>query len=369
MELVIRKGRAQDWDAILAVAHSAFKTCDGYFPRSWPHTYPGRCASRFVVCEDAGRIIGVINQTPCVLSVCGQKLKTAGIGSVGVLESERKRGIMSAMLKFSDEWQRRAGTDLGILGGDRLRYRNYGYEFGGAIVASNVGERQLGHVAPVKLRKLTGHDSAAVLRIYRRTPYALARTPLWQKLLIRSDRFTAFGNAGGALRAYFVVEGKDKVVEMAGATPLLPGMLRSHMLKAQVSGLSCHAVPGYAPHGDMLLSGNPSATAHVHFRIFDFGAFLEKMAGPLCERLARFGVKRPVRLVETESESGFDLLARGGRQKLKRAGTGGADIALDSASWVRVFFPPPGGPVAGDIDEVLLRALELPVHISYWDFV
>ena len=374
MTLHVRQGSPAEWKEILAASHTAFNVDRTYFPKGWPHTYPDPGAAEwFVVCEDAGRIIGVINQTPVALRIAGVRLKAVGIGGVGVLPDARKHGAMSAMLRASNAWQNHAGTVLGFLGGERIRYRRYGYELAGQRVTAMITHKQLADAKPVRMRRLTRKDAAGVLRLYRRSPLWVGRDVVWQERLLRRSNFVAYGNASGPLRAYLVI-GKGApqgVHELVGEAHLLPGLLKAHLHRWKLGSIQCAWIPEYAPHAELgRNAGWMSSNAAQQVRLFDFGRFLRQMAGPLGAGFRRFRVAGAVRVRHRDEGTCFDLtLDRTGVLSVAPAqGKGRPDLAMDAAGWVRTFFPPPGGPMLPHrADARLLAAMALPLNFSAWD--
>ena len=404
MAFQIRQGRPADWQEILDVSRAAFSAPSRYFPRGWPHTYPGpRAAERFVVCEEAGRILGVINQTPVPLRIAGVRLNAVGIGGVATLKKHRGRGVMSAMLNASNACQRDAGTCLGFLWGERERYRRYGYEIAGSGLTANFGPKQFADVEPVPLRKLTQKDAPDILRLYRRSTLVVDRTEPWQRLLLRRATFAAYGNRSGPLKAYLVSGRKyrQNIHELIGNAKLLPGLLKAHRLRNSLNEVALSWVTGYRAHLELgRAAASVRADVLTQINIFDFGRFLEKLAAPLGEGFRRSGITGPVRVVHAGERAAFDLALRPtGELLVTRAKPGGkadlaldaagkrdlapdaagnadlapdaagkADLVLDAPGWVRTFFPPPGGLMLEEkADYRLLAALRLPLAMSAWD--
>ena len=132
-------------------------------------------------------------------------------------------------------------------------------------------------------------------------------------------------------------------------------------------------IPDYRPHLELGLDAWWLETRPAEqVAIYDFGRFFEQLAGPLGEGFRRFGITRLVRVRHAGEETAFDLTpGRGGALSVAPArGRREPALALDAAEWVRVFFPPPGGPMLkGDTDPNLLAALALPLTLSGWDSV
>ena len=376
MTLHVRTGRPDEWQEILDVSHAAFGRGPTFFPRGWPHTYPDKTAAEwFVVCEEAGKIVGTINQTPVTVDVCGVRLKAAGLGGVGVLESARLRGAMSAMLKVSNAEQRERGTVLGFLDGPRLRYRRFGFERAGQAVTALLPFGHLAEVEPVPLRRLRIADAADVLRLCRKARFFVRRDRVWQERLLRRWGFIAWGNKSGPLRAYLVAdrEKPDRIHELIGSAQMLPGLLRSHAARHKLEGIRVRWIPRYRPHVKLgrIAEGLEAAPAE-QVGIYDFGRFLTQLAKPLGERFGQFGITDVVRVAHTGEKTALDLkLKRSGALSVTPAtGNRKPDLSLNAAEWVRTFFPPPGGAMPkSKPDARLAAALALPMNFGGWDSV
>ena len=376
MALSVRTGRPAEWQEILDVSHAAFGRDKTFFPHNWPHTYPDKTAAEwFVVCEDAGKIVGTINQTPVTVDVCGVHLKAVGIGGVGVLKSARLRGAMSAMLKASNATQREVGTVLGFLGGERIRYRRYGFEFAGKTVTATSYPGQLASADPVPLRRLRVADAKDILRLHRKVPMFIRRDDDWQRQLLRRWGFVAWGSKSGPLRAYLVAdrEKPHRIHELIGSAQMLPGLLKSWMKRHKLDSVRFTFIPGYAPHAKLArdaawLQDSPGE----QIGIYDFGRFLTQLAGPLGERFRQFAITDVVRVAHTGEKTAFDLkLKRSGVLSVTpAAGSRKPTLSLDAAEWVRTFFPPPGGPMPKSKPAArLIAAFALPMNFGGWDSV
>ena len=376
MTLQVRKGRPDEWQEILDVSHATFGRDKTFFPHNWPHTYPDKMAAEwFVVCEEAGKIVGTINQTPMTVNICGVRLKAVGIGGVGVLESARLRGAMSAMLKASNAEQREAGTVLGFLGGERVRYRRHGFELAGQTVTATVHPSQFPDADPAPLRRLRVVDAKDILKLHRKAPMFVWRDEDWQRQLLRRQNFVAWGNKSGPLRAYLVtpMETPGSVCELIGDARLLPGLLKSWMKRHKLANAGSTFIPGYGPHVGLARDAAwLQQTPATQVGIYDFGRFLTQVAGPLGERFRQFGVTDVIRVAHTGEKTAFDLeLKRNGSLAVTLAtGKRKPRLSFDAAEWIRTFFPPPGGTMLKSKPGArLAAAFALPLNFGVWDSV
>ena len=97
------------------------------------------------VAEEEGRIRGMIGAYPHEYTVAGNTLKTRFIGTVSVHPYARGNGYMKKIMKMIDEELSADGTDYAALGGQRQRYRYFGYETGGIALSFVVDLPNLKH--------------------------------------------------------------------------------------------------------------------------------------------------------------------------------------------------------------------------------
>ena len=377
MKLEIRPGRPSEFKALVEATTRAFGKPKDFFTTHYVHAYPGESAAKAcVVAFHDGRIAGLINQTPMLLRAGRAALKACGLGGVCASPECRGQGVMSGLLKASREWQRKDGTVLGILWGARERYRRYGFEEAGRRLLVSVAARHLQDARPVPLRPATLADAPALARLARATPVGVCRTTEWQELLLRRTNFQASCNRRGPVKAFLVVEqGNPKtVVELAGDFAAARGMLKTHLRLCRADRVQLMAYPGtkigdWAALHSECWANTLAYSGHVC--IYDLGRLLRATASELASRFRAFGVARAVRVRHRDEGTCYELRPRKTGELDVRAVRGGnADLSLDSAEWVRTFFPPPAGPLLRTrADPRLLAALGFELLVPYWDRV
>lgn len=130
MAFALRNERPGDWPSIIEVMHAAF----GHTPDQWAFMYPALYGPMrgksypHIVAEEDGRLLGSLGIYPDVLRVGRARLRNGGLGAVATIPEARGRGVMSALLTEANRQMVRSGTDVSLLGGDRLRYARYGRE-------------------------------------------------------------------------------------------------------------------------------------------------------------------------------------------------------------------------------------------------
>ena len=95
-----------------------------------------------VITED-NKIVSLIRLFPQNFIVGENKIKTGGIGSVATDPEARGKGYMAKLLNYNIERMKEKGCAISVLGGDRYRYGNFGWENGGRQINLNITSRSL----------------------------------------------------------------------------------------------------------------------------------------------------------------------------------------------------------------------------------
>lgn len=145
MAVVYRWGETKDMPRIVEAINHAFRPNEmtedaeknigpeSYFPRVLPKLYLEKdSASCHYLTEEGGAIAGIVGLFPVPLTVGEKTLKLSGIGMVSTRPGYRRKGYMVRMMEDVIAEARRRGDDLLVLGGQRQRYRNFGFDNAGA---------------------------------------------------------------------------------------------------------------------------------------------------------------------------------------------------------------------------------------------
>ncbi|CAL9364375.1 N-acetyltransferase Eis [Nocardiopsis dassonvillei] len=90
--------------------------------------HPVNEPDRFVVAREGGRVVGTANSHPFSLSVPGGPRPAAGVTGVGVRPTHRRRGVLTALMRYQLADLRRRGEHLAILwASEGGIYGRYGY--------------------------------------------------------------------------------------------------------------------------------------------------------------------------------------------------------------------------------------------------
>lgn len=374
MSLQTRPGRPGEWQEILDLSHTAFGTDADYFPNRYPHAYPGaEAAENFIVCEDGGELLGVVNQTPVTLRVGAARLQAAGIGGVCTLPQARGRGVMSAMLRASRELQRRRGTHVGFLWGYRERYRRYGFERAGRQLNAHLERKDLAAADARPLRRLERGEADALLPLVGRLRASVQRERAWLAALLQREQFAVWVT-GTPPAAYLVCPAGAPAgpqCELGGDPDALPGLLKAHLEAHSLDAAGILLCPGTPGH-DALATVAESASLHpaTQVAIYDFPRFLAAVVGELAPALRRRGAG-PLTLHHRGEGATVELRPAGeGAAAVQTvdAGPDEADLALSGPQWVQAFFPSPVTAAAPVVPEPrLAAALALPLVLPPWD--
>ncbi len=131
MAITVRPARQEEYSAWLPLIDQVFFAGKPVFETEFPHLYlpPERTWSWANVAELDGALVGHIGIYPVQLGLSGGgSISAGGIGAVATADAARGKGVMGAMLEHVLRRMREQGFAISILGGDRWRYANYGWE-------------------------------------------------------------------------------------------------------------------------------------------------------------------------------------------------------------------------------------------------
>lgn len=103
------------------------------------------CGKSYVAAED-GKIRAAIGAYDHDISVCGNTLKTRGIGNVAVHPYARSRGYMKKLMNMALDDMIKDGVVLSVLGGRRQRYNYFSYDKTGYVVSMSLNADNMRHI-------------------------------------------------------------------------------------------------------------------------------------------------------------------------------------------------------------------------------
>ena len=194
-----RETRLDEFDELMAFLARTYGHDDvEYFPTHYPRLYrkeKENLKNSFII-KDNGRIVSHVGLFPLDVLVGKTILKAAGIGGVGTDPDYRGQGLMGKLINFAIDKMEKQKYAFSVLGGDRQRYGNFGWELGGRRLLFTVtlrslmwegieaGETRKYNNQPQDLEKIMAFHEAERLKVKRsKNTYQLlmkkAGTEVW----------------------------------------------------------------------------------------------------------------------------------------------------------------------------------------------
>jgi predicted acetyltransferase len=167
---------------------------------------------------DGKRIVGGAGAFPLQLTVPGGRVPCAGVSVVGVLPSDRRRGVLKRMMEAQLVDARAAGELVAALwASEETIYGRFGYGMTTLTLLVEADRRRVriapGVPAQGRVRLVDAEESARVFprvyeRVAARTPGHLARTKDWWEIRKLGDRPEQRRGAGPLVRALLERDGR-----------------------------------------------------------------------------------------------------------------------------------------------------------------
>lgn len=292
-----------------------------------------------------GRIVGVYGIFPRRLRVGSAELSAAGIGGVCTHRAHRGQGIMTFMIRAGDQIMRRAGMDVAGLGGDRFRYRTFGWDGGGRLYRFVLTQRSLrcSGVAPGRARVCQPQrDLPRVRRAHDALQYRLARPKAYfQRVIGRPGRDLVVSDQPGRF-AYAFVERPCRLVEVAGHPDGL-GAIAWHLIKRRhAQQVEVHIGPEDSDLFRWLVACGAESRSHVsaswQIRILDLFSTLIKLLPEIRRRAPRGLPEGRITLTMRDSDQTATL--RFGRRFAVERWCSRTRLTLSDAEMTRLILGP-----------------------------
>lgn len=239
MEIELKKCTVKNYKEFFRIANAAFN-------RSGPNWFEDNGGHIFLQKEDpmfeayvnnnfiayfddepAGTIgiypINAVTESGC--------FKVAGIGTVGVLEEHRGKGIMSFMMEKALAEVEKQGYELSWLVGERQRYKNFGYDLGGKTLRVNLdlkSFRKFTENGSISTKTPETDDYMDMDEMHKGYQNRVVRgRELWTRHLARKNLVWKYMDK----KAYFVFDRKtpELILEAAGNFEVLVSMVKQHV--------------------------------------------------------------------------------------------------------------------------------------------
>jgi predicted N-acetyltransferase YhbS len=193
--------------------------------------------------------VGTIGIYPIRVVAGERQLWVAGIGTVGVLPAHRGVGVMSAMLQEILSILDQSDYDLSWLWGERIRYKNYGYDLGGKTLQISLDQKTFRAFQPLPRQIVTNPGKEDIERMdefYKRYSYRVVRNhKQWERHLKRVNLTWKVSEDG----SYAVFRGENPrvICEVAGTFQGIVSILSEHVKKHNLTQLAISA--SFERHG------------------------------------------------------------------------------------------------------------------------
>lgn len=193
------------------------------------------------IMKDKGQIVASIGIYPmpmhCTLHEEVVHFTMAGIGSVAVDKAYRGKGIMTAMLQQVNQKMRDQGYPISWLGGDRFRYKNYGWDIAGMQHQMTVTRADLNKMDITKAAgvEATEKDIPVLQEIYKNYDNRQLRSEaLWLSHLRRKGLITSIQGDSYLIHD---VSRPEHLSELVGERDML-SLLYGHMIHYQLDSVT-----------------------------------------------------------------------------------------------------------------------------------
>lgn len=224
MEEIIQV-RLDEFDQLMTFLARAYG-CDGadWFPKHYGHIYkrePENLKNSFII-KDKDRIVSHVGLFPLEVLVGTSVFKVGGIGGVGTDPDYRGHGLMRQLLEFVINKMEKEGYSFSVLWGDRQRYGNFGWEFGGRKLVININERSLAWkgVKEGEIRRYNGEAEILekIIALHEPERLKVKRSREIYQLLMKKAGFEVWLGK----ESYIVLSGEGKIRDAveSGGDPL-----------------------------------------------------------------------------------------------------------------------------------------------------
>ena len=247
---------AKDLDGIIDFANMVFfmLRVPHNFEQILPKVYaaPHLKADIHVIAEEEGRLCGCLGMLVFPLRVAGETLQVGYLGTMSVHPRVRGRGTMGTLMQKQMARAREMGLDMVVLGGQRQRYGNHGFETCGATFGYSISAANVRHAMTaadhtgLKFVPMAQEDVPFALALYDGQAVAGARTPENFLDAVRSYGEKPYILLRGEQKIGYVVTSKDgqRISElvMASEEDILPA-IKGYMQQMGVGNLRVDAMP------------------------------------------------------------------------------------------------------------------------------
>jgi predicted acetyltransferase len=234
----INRPKLSEYDRIQRFLEDVYGHSYNYFSLAYPQVWKKENSDLknvFVIREEEN-IVSLVRIFPLKTVQNGIDVNLAGIGSVSTLYSHRGKGYMTELLKASFKEMARQKFPLSVLGGDRHRYGNFGYENGGRVLNITVSTRDIlrGNIKSLTAKRYGGEKNILqkMIKTYNNLNYRKKRSEREFKEIYTKPRIAVYYTVEGKNFAFVVMSATEfrdsntRVLEFAGKDEMILGLLQ-----------------------------------------------------------------------------------------------------------------------------------------------
>ena len=297
----------------------------------------------------------------------GIELRVGGIGQVSCLPGCRGKGMMTDLLNATIARMTRDGYHVSILGGDRQRYRRFGWEVAGTARNLWLGSRRINGkpVLPAEDNRPTrwiGGESTIdkIHAAYQTNVSRILRTREETRLCLQRVNLATWIHTRDGKFAYICLS-DNRIAEYGGDLATFEELL-SFLLARRGLSVQIPAEEGSGQLDALMLqfAGNFSQNPVDMIRIFSLKSILELYRPILNCRLATWQGS----IVLEIADDGEKVQISRTSGSLQIASTSAAsDLKLDRPTWAPTLFGPftQGIPADPRIQSFVRQAFPLPI--------
>ena len=334
------------------------------------------CRNLLIIKEE-GRIVSHVALIPRRFHIDGITLKVGGIGGVATHPDYRRRGFAGILLKEAIRRMEKEGYDISILGGDRHRYRWFGWETAGRQYIHVLNKRSLPFLSKtrhLRIRRYKNQDLDRIRAVHARFPLRVERKRrdyqlLFQhpdtRILVCEDK-KKFGYI--LLRAQ---EGlKDKRVLEFGGNPDCVETLLRYLIEEENTETVTIPAPAYYKSA-VIQSLNSVASSWTiepvgMVRVINLYSLLEKYAILVNKRLKERPVPKGRFVLENRETKEAVTLDMDRRLRVCEGAKSRRKLSLSSIEMVRLLFGEDWPHAALKTECAGLLSSIFPINFYWW---
>ena len=353
-EYIIRTATPADFPGILKLLIAAFSenhVTHALFDQVMPETIrptPALLDSWYIALHGS-QVVASVQIVPQRFMVAPSiELRIGGIGQVSCLPELRGQGLMTDLLQGAIERMTRDGYHISILGGDRQRYRRFGWEIAGCVRTLHLHSRRInaypalppGNTRP--LRWIGDHPTVdRIHEAHQKNISRIIRTREETSLVLQRLNVATWVHQVDNAFAYACLK-DNSIVEYGG--DLLPyEQLLNFLLARRGLSVIIPATEGSGPLEALMLdfAGTYSQQPVDMIRIFSLQALLQAYRPILEHRLASWQGQIILEVNDPAAREKVQLTRdSAGLHITPSAQSTPANLQLDRPTWSPLLFGP-----------------------------